>query len=272
MLVLGVPRSSTPKRALPSIGAGPEPAYRQVRNLIADQIRSGEIPQGSQLPAERLLAEQLDVSRVTLRRALTALHEDGLVTPSHGRGWYAVPPTISEPPNALMSFTDLGRSVGAETHTRVLASGLVKASADQARQLGVRTGARLFTLERLRFIDDFPMAITTSWIPLSLVSGIEKRDFARDSLYDVLRDRFDIRASRAGFEVEARVATGDDASLLDVPEGSALLVAMQTTEDQQGRVFELSSMVYRADSYHFRATLVAGQAGSDDVGMVLQRR
>ena len=52
----------------------------------------------------------------------------------------------------------------------------------------------------------------------------------------------------------------------------ALLVAMQTTEDQQGRVFELSSMVYRADSYRFRATLVAGQAGSDDVGMVLQRR
>jgi GntR family transcriptional regulator len=267
-----VPRSSPSQYSRPSFGAGPEPAYRQVRNLIADQIRSGEIPQGSQLPAERQLAEQLDVSRVTLRRALTALHEDGLVTPSHGRGWYAVPPTMSEPPNALMSFTALSRSIGAETHTRVLSSGLVKASSDQARQLGVRTGTRLFALARLRFIDDFPMAITTSWIPFTLVSGIEKRDFSLDSLYDVLRDRFDIRASRAGFEVEARVATGDEASLLDVPEGSALLVAAQATEDQHGRVFELSSMVYRADSYRFRATLIAGQPGSDDVGMILQRR
>jgi GntR family transcriptional regulator len=267
-----VPRSPSSPRALPSIGTGPEPAYRQVRNLIADQIRSGEIAQGSQLPAERLLAEQLDVSRVTLRRALTALHEDGLVTPSHGRGWYAVPPTISEPPNALMSFTDLSRSIGAQTHTRVLSSGIVRATAEQARQLGVRSGTRLFALERLRFLDDFPMAITTSWIPLTLVAGIEKRDFGDSSLYGVLRDRFDIRASRAEFEVEARVASADDARRLDVPEGSALLVAMQATEDQKGRVFELSSMIYRADSYHFRATLVAGQSGRDDVGMVLQRR
>ena len=267
-----MPRSSSSQRSLPSIGAGPEPAYRQVRNLIADQIRSGEIPQGSQLPAERLLAEQLDVSRVTLRRALTALHEDGLLTPSHGRGWYAVPPTISEPPNALMSFTALGHSIGAETRTRVLSSGLVKSTPEQARALRVRTGSRLFELERLRFLDDFPMAITTSWIPLSLVPGIERRDFGRDSLYAVLRDRFDIRASRAGFEVEARVATAEYADLLDVPEGSALLVATQTTDDQRGHVFELSSMVYRADSYRFRATLVAGQAGSDDVGMILQRR
>ncbi|MGZ4427782.1 MAG: GntR family transcriptional regulator [Nocardioidaceae bacterium] len=261
----------TPSRTLPPIGAGPQPAYRQVRNLIADQIRSGEIPQGSQLPAERLLAEQLNVSRVTLRRALAALFEDGLLTPSHGRGWYAVPPPLSEPPNALMSFTDLARSIGAQTHTQVLFSGVVKASSDEARRLGVRAGARLFRLERLRFLDDFPMAITTSWIPLARVPGIEQRDFADDSLYAVMRDRFDILATKADFEVEARVADDEDARVLDIPVGAPLLVATQTTQDQRGDVFELSQMVYRADSYRFRATLMAGQAGSDDVGLVLRR-
>jgi len=253
------------------MGAGPEPAYRQVRNLIADQIRSGEIPQGSQLPAERVLAEQLEVSRVTLRRALTALHEDGLLTPSHGRGWYAVPPPLSEPPNALMSFTDLAASTGTQTHTQVLFSGVVKASSEQARRLGVRAGARLFALERLRFLDELPMAITRSWIPLRLVGGIEARDFSDESLYRVLRDRFDIRATRAAFEVEATVADSADAEHLDLRVGAPLLVATQLTEDQRGDVFELSSMVYRADSYRFRATLSAGHGGSDDVGLVLQR-
>jgi DNA-binding GntR family transcriptional regulator len=257
---------------MPPIGVGPEPAYSQVRNLIADQIRSGEIPQGSQLPAERLLAEQLNVSRVTLRRALTALAEDGLVTPSHGRGWYAVPPPLSEPPNALMSFTDLAQSIGAQTHTKVLSSTVIHASAEQAGRLGVRKGSRLFQLERLRFLDDFPMAITSSWIPVAKAPGLERRDFADASLYEVLRDRFDIRATRAGFEVEARVADARDAELLDIPEGSPLLVATQTTDDQRGDRFELSRMVYRADSYRFRATLVAGSSRSEEVGLVLQRR
>lgn len=253
------------------IGSGPEPAYRQVRNLIADQIGSGEIPHGSRLPAERLLAEQLDVSRVTLRRALTALADDGLLTASHGRGWYAVPPPLSEPPNELMSFTALAGSIGAGTRTQVLASDVVRATSPQARLLGVRSGARLFHLERLRFLDDFPVAITTSWIPLARAAGLERRDFVEDSLYGVLRDRYDISATRADFEVAARVADAESARLLDVAEGAPLLVATQTTEDQRGERFELSTMVYRADSYRFRATLSAGRAAAGEVGLVLHR-
>jgi len=267
-----VPRPSAPR--LPAIGAGPEPAYRQVRNLIAEQIRSGEIPQGSRLPAERLLAEQLDVSRVTLRRALTALADDGLLTPSHGRGWYAVPRPLSEPPNELMSFTDLAGSAGAQSRTQVLSSGVVKATADQAARLKVRTGSRLLHLERLRFLDDLPVAITSSWIPLARVPGLERRDFTTDSLYRVLGDRFDLRATRADFEVESRVAGDEDARRLDIPVGAPLLVATQTTEDQHGRRFELSQMVYRADAYRFRATLVAGQTCPEpavDLGVVLHR-
>jgi GntR family transcriptional regulator len=170
-----------------------------------------------------------------------------------------------------MSFTDLARSIGAQTHTQVLFSGVVKASSGEARRLGVRAGTRLFRLERLRFLDDFPMAITTSWIPLARVPGIEQRDFVDDSLYAVMRDRFDILATKADFEVEARVADDEDARVLDIPVGAPLLVATQGTQDQRGDVFELSQMVYRADSYRFRATLVAGQAGSDDVGLVLRR-
>lgn len=253
------------------IGSGPEPAYRQVRNLIADQIGSGEIQHGSRLPAERLLAAQLDVSRVTLRRALTELAADGLLTASHGRGWYAVPPPLSEPPNELMSFTALAGSIGAGTRTQVLAADVVKATSEQARVLRVRSGVRLFHLERLRFLDDFPVAITSSWIPLARATGLERRDFSQDSLYGVLRDRFDISATRADIEVAARVADAGSARLLDVAEGAPLLVATQATEDQRGDCFELSTMVYRADSYRFRATLSATRAGSGEVGLVLHR-
>lgn len=258
-------------RRLPVIGSGPEPAYRQVRNLIADQIRSGEIPHGSRLPAERLLAEQLEVSRVTLRRALTELADDGLLTASHGRGWYAVPPPLSEPPNALMSFTDLAGSTGTRSRTQVLLAAVEKATPEQAGLLGVRSGARLFHLERLRFLDDFPTAITSSWVPLARAPGLEHRDFAAESLYGVLRDRYDITATRADYEVGAHAADAEQARLLDVLPGAPLLVATQTTEDQRGERFELSRMVYRADSYRFRATLSAGHAGSEDLGLVLRR-
>ena len=105
---------------MPSSLAGSQPLHDQVRETIAAQIRSGAIPPGARLQSERDLADQMGVSRVTVRRALDALAEDGLVRAARGSGRFVSDAALAEPPNALLSFTELGAERGLEATSRVL--------------------------------------------------------------------------------------------------------------------------------------------------------
>ena len=94
-----------------------QPLYQEVAAVIASEIESGALRRGALLPPERLMCEQLRVSRVTLRRALGILQHEGKVVPSHGRGWFVNDTRLSELPNVLQGFSDLvtGRRLRAGT-------------------------------------------------------------------------------------------------------------------------------------------------------------
>ena len=237
---------------------GPEPAYEKVRRLLAAEITAGRIKAGSRLVPERLLCEQLGVSRVTLRRALRSLVEQGLITPSAGRGWYATPGQLSEPPGALMSFTALAAAQGVTPQARVLARAVRESTADEADQLDLGRGDTVLALERLRLFDEAPVAIQASVVPLDRVgSGIAEIDFATASLYSAL-EQYDATPTRAAYAIEAQRADQRVARLLDIEAGAPVLVTTQTTYDQRQRAVEWGRITYRADRYRFRATLTAG--------------
>lgn len=234
---------------------GPEPTYEKVRRFIADEITTGRIRPGSRLAPERSLCEQLGVSRVTLRRGLRTLVDDGLLTPSAGRGWYATPGHLSEPPNALMSFTALARARGQTPTTRVLSHLTRTATSDEADDLDVAAGGDILALDRLRLFDGVPIAIMLSRIPLARVPETAGVDFTNTSLYQVFEERCGVMPTRADYAVEAQTADEETASLLEIQPGAPILVATQTTFDQRGRPVECGRTVYRGDRYRFRATL-----------------
>src|SRR5215510_9876982 len=86
------------------------PLHERVRQQLAGDVIAGVYPRGARLPSERDLCTRLNVSRVTLRRALSSLADDGLLAPSHGRGWYVAAERVGEPANTLMSFTAMARA------------------------------------------------------------------------------------------------------------------------------------------------------------------
>ncbi|MBA3382814.1 MAG: GntR family transcriptional regulator [Actinobacteria bacterium] len=89
--------------------------------MIADEIASGALRPGDRLPAERAIGERLGVSRVTVRLALGALAGDGIIKSSTGRGSFVASlGPVGEPPNALLSFSELGAARGLEVSSRVL--------------------------------------------------------------------------------------------------------------------------------------------------------
>src|SRR5215470_14414728 len=88
------------------------PLYRRVQDELAARLADGRLPRGAQLPTERELCQELAVSRVTVRKALAALREAGVLESFQGRGTFVAAPRLGEPPNALISFSQLAESGG----------------------------------------------------------------------------------------------------------------------------------------------------------------
>lgn len=230
-----------------------------MRAAVVGELMHDRRPPGWRLPSERALAEHFGVSRVTLRRAMQELERDGVLE-RDGRGWTVAGPRIGEPPNELMSFSEMAAARGLRPAARVLGARFRPATLDESDVLGIAPGAVVFELARVRSMDDVPILFDRSLIPRSLVPGIEGTDFGSASLYETLENRYGLRPARARFSVEAVPADDADAQALEVEVGQPLLRCLQVTEDPNGRVIESCEMRYRGDRYRFRATLVRASA------------
>jgi GntR family transcriptional regulator len=183
-----------------------------------------------------------------------------------GRGWSVAGPRVGEPPNELMSFSEMAAARGVTASARVLSNQIRASTLDESDVLGIAPGAPVFELQRLRSMDDVPILIDRSLIPHALVPGIERTSFATTSLYEVLEHRYGLRPTRARFAVEAVAADERDAEALDLDLGGPLLRCLQMTEDAEGRMFESCEMRYRGDRYRFRATLLRAGEGAPEGG------
>jgi GntR family transcriptional regulator len=233
-----------------------EPLWMQVSRLLAEQIANGVIRSGSRLPSERELCERLDVSRVTVRRALRELAREGLVRQSSTRGWFVAGARLAEPPNVLQSLTSMAEARGFAIATHVLALVSRAAQLDEAEELRIVPGAPVADLERLRRLDGIPFAVDASVLPLARFPGLLETELEDRSLYATLEERFGAVATRADYALDADRAASHDAALLEIEPGSPVLVARQITFDQHGEPFELGRIVYPAGRYRFRATLI----------------
>ncbi len=230
----------------------PEPLWVQAANLITAEIDSGTLKPGMRLPPERELCAQLNISRVTLRKALTRLVEEGLVNASHGRGWYvASTPASKEWPNSLESFSETAQRMGLTASSRVIRAEVVPATIDEAEEFLVAPGSPLFHLDRVRTLNDVPTAIDYTRIPFELVPGFTEKDFRTASLYEEL-EAAGLAPVRADSTIEARAADEYAAELLDIGVGKPLLVMNQRVMDVADRPLFASKIQYSGERYRLR--------------------
>jgi GntR family transcriptional regulator len=233
--------------------AGAEPRYVAVYRQLARDIAEGRLAPGERLPSERVLCQQLEISRETLRRALELLVEDGTVSSSAGRGWIVTDGPLA--PASFVSFTGMGHARGLQASAEVLEAHVRPATLDEAEALRMVAGNDLFELRRRRQLDGAVVALDHSRLPLARCPGLVDVDWSAASLYAELESRAGISADRCSYVVDAVAADADQARLLEVPEGSPLLVNEQFVLDQNGRPIELGRIVYRPDRFRFRAEL-----------------
>ena len=238
-----------------ALGESPQPLYLRVYRLIADEIASGSLGPGDRLPSERDLTERLGVSRATVRRALGELANDGLVEASAGRGSFVATGPLVEPPNALLSFTELGGRHGLQATARVLR---LEAGPRPSRRPSCSASRRAPISWSSSGCACSTRCRSRSTSPGSRSRGCRGRsttDFSTASLYDAL-EQSGHPPVRAAYTVEALPAPEREGALLGIRGGEPVLVAETTAYDPNDRLVELARTHYRADRYRFRATLV----------------
>src|SRR5262245_53862334 len=165
------------------ISEAAQPLYHRVYREIVREIESGTLQPGDRLPSERWFCDELGVSRATVRRALEELIAEGLVE-SRGRGSFITGDAVVEPPNTLMSLSEIARSRGLAASARVLGLDIRPATIDEAEAFGIAPGAELFELRRLRMLDGLPISIDVNRVPLRLLPDAPDIDFTTASLYE----------------------------------------------------------------------------------------
>ena len=230
--------------------ASASPLYVQLAQQLAKAIRDGDYRANEALPSERVLAETLGLSRVTARKAIDQLVEQGLIQRRHGSGTY-IAPKLEQPLSRLTSFSEELHQRGFKPTSKWLARGTSSAAPDELLSLGLSPGQRVSRLERLRLADDVVMAYEVSVLPQALLPEPAK---VEGSLYAHL-ESVGAAPIRALQHIRALNAPAKIAELMGVPLGEAVLYITRVGYLATGQAVELTHSYCRSDYYDFVAEM-----------------
>jgi len=241
---------TTPDEPRPPLGR----AATRAKDAISQLIDAGVFVPGRKLPGERELAEQVSVSRVTLRDALASLERDGRLESSPWRGWFVRSPHIAERVT-LKSFSEMARSRGLVPGSRILTAESRAASYAEAKALAIAPAAPVLEIRRVRTLDRIATCFDVSVIPLHRALQLEHAPLEDVSLYEAFEELAGVRIVRSDYTVHAEAVQAEIAEYLDVIAGDPVLVGEEISSDVSGVPLLLGRVTYRSDAYEFQATL-----------------
>jgi DNA-binding GntR family transcriptional regulator len=230
----------------------PVPLYFQVELELRRAIDSGRLAPGDRIPNEIELADDLGLSRPTIRRAIDDLVQAGLVVRRRGVGTHVASKEVRRRFELTSLFDDLSSS-GRDPRTTVLTLEHACVDPRAAGMLGTKPDDPLTYIERVRHADGAPLAVLRNWLPPGR-EPFTAADLTERGLYSLMRDRGE-RPAVARQRITARAALQREASLLGVRRGAPLLTMQRTAYDSAGRAIEYGDHVYRADGYALEVTV-----------------
>jgi len=222
--------------------------YQQIADEIRHEIASGILAPGGVLPSEAGLGAVHGVSRVTIRKALEILRDEGLVESRQGFGWLvSAPPVMMALPDLTTIESELVSS-GRASKRQILDFRFLDAPPAVAEQLG----ERVLEVRRLNLADGEPFARVTVWCREELASSLSLASLEQSTFLELLGTR----AVAATQSIGADLLEAEDAELLGVPPATAALVVGRTTRDETGRSILVSEHVFPAHLAEFVVELL----------------
>lgn len=236
--------------------ANPTPIYQQISAWMREQIQTGIWRENHRLKSEPELAEELGVNRGTLRKAINDLISEGLLVTIHGRGTFIASARLEQSlaDRLVASSEDLVER-GIAFDTTVLEQCITGADQRIASMLSIAPGEPVFVLKRVRYTNGKPFMVLTNYIPHKHVPGIEALDFTKLGLFTTLEVKFKRELAWGKRNFEARAASDDIASALEIAPCDAVMYLNQIVYSPDGKAEELSDVHFRGDSFCLTATV-----------------
>lgn len=214
-------------------------------------IQSHRMQDGDRLPAERVLCEQIGVSRTALRAAIVRLISCGTLESRRGSGTYVCPQKPLNIFQETYNYSDAVRSAGRTPSSRLIHARLIEAGDDLARKMSLEVGADVFELQRVRYVDASPASIEKAFIDLAIAPGIDAHDFAHESLYDVLERDYGVTVAHGYEHISIARMDAEEARLLECEVGAPAFFesALEYTSDR--RLVEYCKSVVLPTMYRF---------------------
>ena len=228
---------------------------RQIYLILSDRIARGEFDRDGGLPGEQVLAGEFNVSRVTLRRALASLEDEGLIDRRQGAGTFLSDrgkprPVVVELADMMPHLVAMGRT----TEVRLIDFEYRDPLPEVARALRLEDGAKVQWSLRKRLIDDSPFSYLMACVPEKIGRTFTRRELSRQPLLALLEQN-GVVADNATPDISAELATPEAAEALDVAVGAPLIALTRVVYDADGRGVEYLRALYRPDRYTFRMEL-----------------
>lgn len=234
------------------------PLYRRIQADMRERVALGELAPGAQVETEQELMARYDVSRATVRQALSGLVSEGLLKIRRGRGTFVHGAALEHRLGGFYTFSREIERHGRRPGTRVTDIRVQPADDHVAGELGLTPGAAVVALSRIRLADDKPIVSETSYLPSARFEGLEDIDFSDASLYETLTAAYAVRPVRARETFVPVLLDDTTASVLGGEAGDPVLSVERTTYDNAGVIIEYCRSILRADRYRYSVELRDG--------------
>ena len=227
------------------------PLYIQIAERLIAQIESGGLSPGEQLPPERGLSAEIGVNRMTLRRALQVLESQGLIVRKHGVGTFIAEPKIDRQMEIVFRFTSGIQNRGLTPGAEIVSIEQILAAQVLAKDLDLPVSSPVYSILRLRSINQEPVMLESYKIPVQRFPGLDRYDLEKRSIYEIMEIEYGVPITRARQSFEPIIATEFEANLLKIKIGEALMLEKRLSYDSNNLPVEYGNDRYRGDRFRF---------------------
>jgi GntR family transcriptional regulator len=233
------------------------PYYIQLMDILRDKVQQSEWLPGNQIPGEQDLCEHYQVSRTVVRQALRELEYEGVISRQKGKGTFISLPKISE--GLVQKLTGFYQDMverGLRPGTKVLHQNVIPSNDKIAHFLNIKAGEKVIDIQRLRYINEEPIQLVTTYIPFEICPALASVDLTNRSLYEFLEKESGIFIVKGHRYIEAVLANEHEAALLGIERGSPLLMLDSVSFSENGQPIEYYHALHRGDRSRFEVELV----------------
>lgn len=233
--------------------SAPQPLYLQLREALRKRILDGELRQHERLPSESELIREFGVSRITVRQALNDLASEGLIFKLVGKGSYVSKPRPVQSLSRLQGFGEAMSRLGYRSVNRLLSLKTLEASADVAERLELEPGAPVTEIRRVRYLDSAPVSLDLTYVRPDLGARLAREDLVTRDIFLIIENDYRIALGHADLVIDAQIASVEQAELLQVDAGAALLHIERLTHGRDGVPLEFDRLLLRGDTFRYQA-------------------